>query len=132
MFIIFPCLVCCLFNSRFLKVVCSEAPSSVIPLIKKQVVSLFFEQISFSYGTLLFIVICELDFYRFRCGITHRSDHLESTRAIGHLHDGIILLLRPESFSFFRSSLNLVMPERFKKTTALSCTQKQNPKGFWS
>ena len=89
-----------------------------------------FEQISFSYGTLL--LICELDFYRFRCEITHHGDHLESTCAIGHLHDGVILLLRRESFSFFRSSLNLVIPEWFKKTTALICTRKQNPKGFWS
>ena len=33
---------------------------------------------------------------------------------IGHLHDGVILLLRPESFSFFLSYLNLVIPVRFK------------------
>ena len=33
--------------------------------------------------------------------------------AIG-LHDGVILLLRPESFSFFLSYLNLVIPVRFK------------------
>ena len=32
--------------------------------------------------------------------------------AIGHLHDGVILLLRPESFSFFLSYLNLVIPVR--------------------
>ena len=31
-----------------------------------------------------------------------------------HLHDGVILLLRPESFSFFFSYLNLVIPGRFK------------------
>ena len=74
-------------------------------------------------------MICEPDFYRFRCEITHRVDHQESTRAIGHhLHDGVILLLRPESFSFFRSSLNLVIPERFKEITALICTRKQNLK----
>ena len=34
---------------------------------------------------------------------------------IGHLHDGVILLLRPEFFSFFFSYLNLVAPVRFKK-----------------
>ena len=33
---------------------------------------------------------------------------------IGHLHDGVILLLRPESFSFFLSYSNLV-PVRFRK-----------------
>ena len=33
---------------------------------------------------------------------------------IGHLHDGVILLLRPEFFSFFLSHLILVIPERFK------------------
>ena len=32
----------------------------------------------------------------------------------GHLHDGVILLLRPESFSLFFSYLNLVILERFK------------------
>ena len=35
--------------------------------------------------------------------------------AIGHLHDGVILLLRPESFSFFLSYSNLVtIPVRFQ------------------
>ena len=34
---------------------------------------------------------------------------------IGHLHDGVILLLRPEFFSFFFSYLNLVIPVRFKE-----------------
>ena len=33
--------------------------------------------------------------------------------AIGHLHDGVILLLRPESFSFFLSYFDLVIPVRF-------------------
>ena len=33
---------------------------------------------------------------------------------IGHLHDGVILLLLPESFLFFLSSLNFVIPVRFK------------------
>ena len=32
---------------------------------------------------------------------------------IGHLHDDVILLLRPESFSFFLSYFNLVIPARF-------------------
>ena len=50
---------------------------------------------------------------------------------IGHLHDGVILLLRPESFSFFFSYLNLVIPARFM-TKAVICTRKQNPEGFWS
>ena len=30
------------------------------------------------------------------------------------LHDGVILLLRPESCSFFLSHLNLAIPVRFK------------------
>ena len=34
--------------------------------------------------------------------------------SIGHLHDGVILLLRPESFSFFLSYSNLVIPARFQ------------------
>ena len=33
---------------------------------------------------------------------------------IGHLHDGAILLLRPQSFSFFLSHSNLVIPARFE------------------
>ena len=33
---------------------------------------------------------------------------------IGHLHDGVILLLWPESFSFFLSYLNSVIPVTFK------------------
>ena len=33
---------------------------------------------------------------------------------MGHLHDGVILLLGPEPFSFFFSYLNLVIPARCK------------------
>ena len=45
------------------------------------------------------------------------SDRLINRRdipkfAIGHLHDDVILLLRPESFSFFFSYLNLVIEYR--------------------
>ena len=36
------------------------------------------------------------------------------TYAIKHLHDGVILLPRSESFSFFLSSSILVIPARFK------------------
>ena len=38
----------------------------------------------------------------------------ERDKIIGHLHDGVILLLRPEFFSFFLSHLNLVIPARSK------------------
>ena len=44
-----------------------------------------------------------------------------------HLHDGVILLLRPQSFSYFPFMfffLNLVIPARLK---ALICTRKRNP-----
>ena len=41
---------------------------------------------------------------------------------IGHLHDGVILLLRPESFSFFLS-----YPSEVWITKALISTRKQNP-----
>ena len=34
---------------------------------------------------------------------------------LGHLHDGVILLLRPESLSFFLLYLNLVILARFKQ-----------------
>ena len=33
---------------------------------------------------------------------------------MGHLHDGVILLPWPESFSFFLWYLNLIIPARFK------------------
>ena len=39
---------------------------------------------------------------------------LHPVLSTGHLHDGIILLLRPESFSFFYTCLNLVIAARFK------------------
>ena len=44
-----------------------------------------------------------------------------------HLHDGVTLLLRPESFSYFLFVfffLNLVIPAR---SNALICTRKPNP-----
>ena len=50
---------------------------------------------------------------------------------IGHLHDGVSLLLRIEFFSFFLSHLNLVIPGRFN-TKAIICTRKEKPEGFWS
>ena len=34
---------------------------------------------------------------------------------IGHLQDGVILLLQPEFFLFFLSHLNLVIPAKFKQ-----------------
>ena len=37
-----------------------------------------------------------------------------SVFCIGRLHDGVILLLLPESFSFFLSYLNFVIPVRFE------------------
>ena len=37
--------------------------------------------------------------------------HVKTLYTIGHLHDGVILLLRPESFSFFLSYLNFVLCE---------------------
>ena len=38
----------------------------------------------------------------------------EDEETIGHMHDDVILLLRPESFSFFLSYLNFVIPVSFK------------------
>ena len=48
----------------------------------------------------------------------------------GRLHDGVILLVRPESFSFFLSYLNFGNPGEVWITKALICTRKQNPEGF--
>ena len=55
----------------------------------------------------------ELVYYHEFCTlIGQRTPH--PILSIGHLHDGVILLLRPESFSFFYTCLNLVIPARFK------------------
>ena len=43
------------------------------------------------------------------------SNQSEWQYAIGHLHDGVILLPRLESFSFFLSYLNFVIPVWFKE-----------------
>ena len=38
----------------------------------------------------------------------------KKNKEIGLLHDDVILLLRPESFSFFLVYFNLVIPARFR------------------
>ena len=48
----------------------------------------------------------------------------------GYLRDDLFLLLK-KFISFFLSYLNLVIPLRWKKTKALTCTRKQNPEGIW-
>ena len=45
-----------------------------------------------------------------------------------HLHDGVILLLRPESFTFFLSYLNLVIPARFTKQKHLFAQESKTLK----
>ena len=45
-----------------------------------------------------------------------------------HLHDGDILLLRPESFTFFLSYLNLVIPARFTKQKHLFAQESKTLK----
>ena len=45
-----------------------------------------------------------------------------------HLHDGVILLLRPESFMFFLSYLNLVIPARFTKQEHLFAQESKTLK----
>ena len=45
-----------------------------------------------------------------------------------HLHDGVILLLRPESFTFFLSYLNLVVPARFTKQKHLFALESKTLK----
>ena len=42
------------------------------------------------------------------------SVQYDDDNAIGYLHVGVILLLRPESFSSFFSYLDLMLPARFK------------------
>ena len=46
---------------------------------------------------------------------------------IDHLHNGVILLLRPESFSFFFSYLNFVIPARFKWQKSRHLHKKGKP-----
>ena len=47
---------------------------------------------------------------------------------IGHLRDGLLLLLRPESFSFLLSYLNLVIPARFTKQNQLFAQESKTLK----
>ena len=46
--------------------------------------------------------------------ISPRGPSSATGEGIGHLHDGVVLLLLPQSFSFFLSYLNFVIPARFK------------------
>ena len=46
--------------------------------------------------------------------LNHKGFMPRKVLSIGHLHDGVILLLRLESFSFFLSYLNFVIPVWFK------------------
>ena len=45
--------------------------------------------------------------------------------AMGYLYDGVISLLRPESFSLFLSYSNLVIPERYKIITTVLISTKR-------
>ena len=50
------------------------------------------------------------------------------TSQIGHLHDGVILLLGAESCTFFLSYSNLVIPARFKKQKHLFAQESKTLK----
>ena len=45
-----------------------------------------------------------------------------------HLHDGVILLLRPESFTFFLSYLLMAIPARFTKQKHLIAQESKTLK----
>ena len=47
-----------------------------------------------------------------------------------HLHDGAILLLRPEFFSLFLSYLNLIAPVRFKYQNSSNLHKKAKPSEY--
>ena len=47
------------------------------------------------------------------CSLVRLKEREQIHLGIGHLHDGVILLLRPEFFWLFFSYLNLVIPVRF-------------------
>ena len=57
---------------------------------------------------------------------------LQKSRWKGHLHEDVILLLRPESFSFYLSYSIFGNLREVWTTKALICTRKQTPEGFWS
>ena len=46
---------------------------------------------------------------------------------IGHVHVGVVLLLRPQSFSFFLSYLNFVIPARFTYNKRRNLHKKAKP-----
>jgi len=75
----------------------------------------------FSYVTLSFVPINCID-------AVHVSEN--ALLGIGHLHDGVILLLQPESFSFFFSCLN--SSQRDLNDKSIICTRKENRDEFWS
>ena len=54
------------------------------------------------------------------------------TTRIGYLHDGVILLLRPKSFSFFLSNLNLeIRSQQGFNSKRPNLYKKAKPEGFW-
>ena len=54
------------------------------------------------------------DFVNRQSHLNYKGFMRRKALPIVHLHDGVILLLRPESFLFFLSYLNFVIPVRFK------------------
>ena len=63
--------------------------------------------------------------------ILHENKYIVILVSIGHLHDDLFLLLRPEFTSFFSFIFKSGNPSEVKITKALICTRKECTEGFW-
>ena len=63
--------------------------------------------------------------------IQHENKYIIILVSIGHLHDDLFLLLRPEFTSFFSFIYKSGNPSEVKITKALICTRKECTEGFW-
>ena len=85
----------------------------------------FWRNLRYILNTLLYLQRFYKTFSTFLHRRERKPQNVHSNLRIGHLHDGVILLLRPESFSFFFSYLNLVHRPSWWSPT--SPTRAKNP-----
>ena len=63
--------------------------------------------------------------------IQHENKYIIILVSIGHLHDDLFLLLRPEFTSFFSFIFKSGNTSEVKITKALIYTRKECTEGFW-
>ena len=82
---------------------------TIIDLEKNKIEQIYIHLEPHDYRVLIYVISVEL----VPSG-EEEAERLTAVARISYLQDGVILLLRPESFSFFLSYLNLVIPARFE------------------